>query len=86
MAQLSELEKAIDIAKNCARAKRIAGHLADVPYSQAQLCAVIAALLEQFQVLSDAAALANRRFAASNARYAKLAKLTGKNVAEEVEG
>lgn len=83
MASQNELEKAITIAKDCARAKRIAGHLADVPYSQAQLCAVIATLLAQFDVLAEAAALGNRRFAASNARYAKLAKLTGKHVAEE---
>jgi len=77
------LEQAIVIAKNCARAKRIAGHLADVPYSQAQLCEVIATLLDRFDELDTATTLANRRFAASNARYARLAKLTGKHVPEE---
>jgi hypothetical protein len=78
------LAQAIVIAENCARAKRIAGHMADVPYSQAQLCEVIATLLDQFKVLDEAATLANRRYAAANARYNKLAKATGKHVEEEV--
>jgi hypothetical protein len=77
------LEQAIAIATNCARAKRIAGLLADVPYSQAQLCEVIDTLLRQFDALKDEATLANRRFAACNARYQKLSKATGKNVPEE---
>lgn len=77
------IEKAIEIAKNCARAKRIAGHLADVPYSQAQLCEVIDTLLNQFEVLNTATILANRRYAAANARYARLSKKTGQSVVEE---
>ena len=77
------IEQATAIALNCARAKRIAGHMADVPYSQAQLCEVIDTLLGHFEVLKGDATLANRRFAASNARYARLAKATGKNVPEE---
>lgn len=77
------IDKAILIAKDCARAKRIAGHLADVPYSQAQLCEVIDTLLSHFDILAADATTANRRFAASNARYAKLAKKTGQNVQEE---
>jgi hypothetical protein len=79
------LGAALAIAENCARAKRIAGHLADVPYSQAQLCEVIATLLDQFKELDRATALANRRFAAANARYAKLAKATGKSIPEEAD-
>jgi hypothetical protein len=79
------IQQAEAIAVNCARCFRIAGHMADVPYSQAQLCEVIATLLANQIVLKDAETIANRRFAASNARYAKLAKLTGKNVAEETE-
>jgi len=78
-----KIGEALAIAENCARAKRIAGHLADVPYSQAQLCEVIATLLDRFKSLETDATTANRRFAASNARYARLAKLTGKHVPEE---
>lgn len=77
------LEQAIAIAQNCARAKRIAGLQADVPYSQAQLCEVIDTLLGQFDGLKKEVATANRRYAASNARYQRLAKATGKNVPEE---
>lgn len=77
------LEKALAIAADCARAKRIAGLQADVAYSQYQLCETIETLLEQFKLLKDEATLANRRFAASNARYQKLALKTGKSVAEE---
>jgi hypothetical protein len=83
MAVKTELEKAVDIALNCARAKRIAGHLADVPYSQAELCSVIATLLAEFDNFKAAVATANRRYAASNARYQRLAKMTGKSVAED---
>jgi hypothetical protein len=78
------IEQALAIASNCARAKRIAGHMADVPYSQAQLCEVIDTLLMHFDTLKDATTLANRRFAASNARYTRLSKATGKNVPEDV--
>jgi len=78
------IEQAIVIAKNCARAKRIAGHLADVPYSQAQLCEVIDTLLGRFDELDEATTLANRRYAASNARYARLAKKTGQSVPEDL--
>ena len=77
------VEQAIKIAENCARAKRIAGHMADVPYSQAQLCEVIDTLLTQFAVLKDETTLANRRYSAANARYGRLAKATGKSVPEE---
>jgi hypothetical protein len=77
------LEQALEIAKNCARAKRIAGHMADVPYSQAQLCEVIDTLLTQFDTLTEAATLANRRYSASNARYQRLVKKTGQQVPEE---
>ena len=77
------VEQAIAIAANCARAVRIAGLQADVPYSQAQLCEVIATLHDQFEVLVAETTKANRRFAASNARYQRLAKATGKNVPEE---
>jgi hypothetical protein len=77
------IEAAVLIAENCARAKRIAGHLADVPYSQAQLCEVIATLLDQFKVLREEAALANRRYAAANARATKYAKQLGKATDEE---
>ncbi len=77
------IEQAMTIAKDCARAKRLMGHLADVPYSQAQLCAVIETLLTQFDTMKEEITLANRRYSASNARYERLAKATGKRVAEE---
>jgi hypothetical protein len=77
------IEQATAIAANCARAKRIAGLMADVPYSQAQLCEVIDTLLGHFDVLKAETTTANRRYAASNARYQKLAKVTGKNVPED---
>jgi len=54
-----------------------------VPYSQAQLCEVIDTLLNQLTVERDAVTLANRRYAAANARYTKLAKQTGKHIEEE---
>lgn len=83
------IDKAIVIANDCARAKRIAGLLADVPYSQAQLCDVIATLFQELTssttLLKADAAKANRRYAAANARYEKLAKQTGKHVAEVVD-
>jgi hypothetical protein len=80
------IEQAEAIAVNCARALAIAGQrYVSVPYSEAQLCEVIATLLGHVTVLKDAETVANRRFAASNARYAKLAKKTGQNVAEENE-
>jgi hypothetical protein len=79
------IQQAEAIAVNCARCFRIAGHLADVPYSQAQLCEVIATLLAELTIRKDAESVANRRYAASNARYQKLAKKTGQNVAEENE-
>jgi hypothetical protein len=77
------LDKAITITKDCERCRRIAGHMADFPYSQHEMGDALSALLLQFKVLEDIATLANRRFAASNARYAKLAKQTGKSVEEE---
>lgn len=77
------IEQATAIAVNCARAKRIAGHMADVPYSQAQLCEVIDTLLNHFDTLKGETTTANRRYAASNARYQRLAKATGKSVPEE---
>jgi hypothetical protein len=77
------LGQAIVIAENCARAFRLVGHLADVPYSQAQLCEVIATLYGHIDACYAETTLANRRFAAANARYSKLAKATGKSVPEE---
>jgi hypothetical protein len=78
-----KLEKAVEITKNCERARRIAGHLADFPYSQHEMGDAMSALLEQFALLQGEVTLANRRYAASNARYARLAKATGKSVPEE---
>lgn len=69
-----KFDQAIIIAKDCARAKRIAGLLADVPYSQPQLCDVIATLMDQIVALEEAVTLANRRYAAANARNAKVDK------------
>lgn len=77
------LEQALAIAAACARAKRIAGLQADVPYSQAQLCEVIDTLFSQFEMLKYDITVANRRWAAANARYGRLAKATGKHVPEE---
>ena len=77
------VEQALEIAKRCAFAKKIAGHQADVPYSQAQLCEVIDTLLSHAATLKEETTLANRRYAAANARYSRLAKATGKHVAEE---
>jgi hypothetical protein len=77
------IEQALAIAANCARAKRIAGLQADVPYSQAQLCEVIDTLLGHFESLKADVTTANRRYSASNARYQRLAKATGKHVPEE---
>ena len=71
------VEAAILIAENCARAKRIAGHQADVPYSQAQLCEVIDTLLTDRKALRDEVTLANRRYAATNAQLAKARKKLG---------
>lgn len=73
----TDLENALAVAENCARAKRIAGHQADVPYSQAQLCEVIATLLLERKGLKDEVTLANRRYAATNAQLAKARKKLG---------
>ena len=78
-----KIQDAIAIAENCARAARIAGLLADVPYSQAQLCTVIAALNEHAKELKSDLTLANRRYAAANAQMQRLAKKY--NVKVEVE-
>lgn len=75
MPRKQTVEQALAIAAHCAKALEIAGHWADVPYSQAQLCEVIATLKE---VVDDAAAqiaTANRQVAAANARVARASKV-----------
>ena len=81
------VEKALAIAEDCARAKRLVGHLADVPYSQAQLCEVIDTLLTERTTLRSEVTLANRRYSATNAQLAKYKKKLGisNEQAEEVE-
>jgi hypothetical protein len=66
--------QAVEIAANCARALRIAGHQADVPYSQAQLCEVIATLMAYTDELKEQTVLANRRYSATNAQLARYKK------------
>ena len=78
-----DLDAAIRIVLDCERCNRIAGHLADYPYSQHDLATAASLIHGQFKSLKDEATLANRRFAASNARYSKLAKKTGQHVPEE---
>jgi uncharacterized protein YdbL (DUF1318 family) len=78
------INKAIEITKDCERCRRIAGHMADFPYSQHEMGDAMSALLAQFETLAAEATLANRRYAAANARYQKLAKKTGQAV-DEVE-
>lgn len=79
------LDQALAVAKHCAHAKRIAGLMADVPYSQHQLCEVIALFLDEFKRLEDAETLANRRYAAANAQMKRLAKKYNVQVEETAE-
>ena len=78
-----DILKAQSIAANCERAFRIAGHQADVPYSQAQLCECIAALRKELIIQEGWVTLHKRQLAAANARYQKLSKKTGQHVADE---
>lgn len=80
---IKTLDQAVKLIQDCERARCIAGHRADFPYSQHDIAEAGSFLLKQLDVLKDEATLANRRFAASNARYNKLAKATGKQVPEE---
>lgn len=68
------LEKAIEITKRCQKAREIAGHMADFPFSQHEMGDALSALLAQIGSLEEAVTLANRRYAAANARGAKADK------------
>lgn len=73
------IAQALAVAADCARAKRIAGHLADVPYSQAQLCETIATLLTYTDEQKELTVLANRRYSATNAQLQRYKKKHGDN-------